>query len=210
MEHVSGKQAQLMLEITTRQGLHKFVREHNLEIKGQGIGKPNLYLKEQIEELAKLVVNKRKKPKAIKKKIEKKKEIILANKQEVEEVKTKDMLNENPLNEVDQEVFNELRQQLIENGTYQEKDISLLQAYCVSYQKYINAINQSAENLDITMDDIGNIKIHPYFQIADKSLSQMIKIGNILGIGARSRTGLNIKQPKKDSVFDALKVEEFN
>lgn len=209
MEYITGKQAQLILNITTRQGLHKVSKEHNIKIKSQGAGKPNLYLKSDVEEVAARTNKKRiKQNPELKKKVKKKQEIIETKKQEVATTQAKGMLNNNPLNEVGQEVFNELKNELVENETYEEKDVSLLQAYCVSYQKYINAINQSAEHLDTTMDDIGSLKIHPYFQIADKCLSQMIKIANVLGIGAKSRMQLNIKAKKKESVFDILKSKE--
>ena len=209
MNYITGKQAQLILNVTTRQSLNRIVKNKKITIKSQGAGKPNLYLESDIKEVAKKTNTQRLKtnPK-LKKKIEKKKKIITKKKDESKKRKQLGFLNDNPLNETGQEVFNQLREELIENNTFQEKDISLLQAYCVSYQKYINAINQSADKLDITHDDFGNEKVHPYFTIADKCLSQMDKISKTLGIGARNRVGLDIKKGKKKSIFDTLDQEE--
>jgi len=208
--YVTGKEAQLILNITTRQGLHKIVRENNVEIKKQGAGKPNLYLKSDIEKYT--VANekniKRYKNKSANKKAEVKKKTIEEKKEKAEYKQKRGLLNNNPLNDIGQEVFNDLREQLIKNGTFEDKDISLLQAYCVSYQKYINAINQSADKMDLTVDDFGNEKPHPYFQIADKCLSQMDKIAKSLGIGVKNRVGLEIKREKKKGIFDVLNEKE--
>ena len=207
--YITGKQAQLILNITTRQGLHKIVKTENITIKSQGAGKPNLYLESDIKKVAKKTNAQRLKTNPhLKKKVEKKTAIIKKKKTTVEDTKDKGIMNNNPLNDIGQEVFNELREELIKNGTFENKDISLLQAYCVSYQKYINATNQSADKMDLTMDDFGNEKPHPYFIIADKSLSQMNKLATMLGIGAKSRVGIEIQKEKKVSVFDMLNQKE--
>lgn len=210
MQYITGKQAQQILSITTRQGLAKIVKANNIETKSQGAGKPNLYNKSDIENYIK---NNKKniekyKPKATIKKVEKKTKQIIEKKEVQTKKKKTGLLNDNPLNEVGQEVFNTLLEELVENGTFQDKDISLLQAYCVSYQKYINAINQSAEQMDTFMDDFGNVKIHPYFSIADKCLSQMDKLSKALGMGARNRIGLEIKEKKTAGIMDILAKEE--
>ncbi len=207
--YITGKQSQLILNITTRQGLHKIVKEKNITVKSQGAGKPNLYLECDVKKVAAETNKQRLKtnPK-LKKKIEKKTAIIEKKKTIIKDTKKKGILNDNPLNEVGQEVFNELREDLIENGTFEDKDVSLLQAYCVSYQKYINAINQSANKMDLTQDDFGNEKPHPYFLIADKCLAQMVKISNLLGIGAKSRVTLEIKKAKNKNVFEMLSEKD--
>ena len=44
--------------------------------------------------------------------------------------------------------------------------------------------------------------------VLDKCLSQMTKIANMLGIGIRSRIGLELKEKKKESIFDILNSKE--
>lgn len=58
------------------------------------------------------------------------------------------------------------------NGTYKEQDRALVLAYSISYQKYIYAVAASAREDDTTSDQFSNLKIHPYFLICDKCLTQ--------------------------------------
>ena len=44
---ISGKKAQEILEITTRQGLEKIVKRYDITKVSQGAGKPNLYHKDE-------------------------------------------------------------------------------------------------------------------------------------------------------------------
>ena len=245
--YISGKQAQLILNITTRQGLHKIVKEHNIEFKGQGAGKPNIYLESDVISVAEKTSKQRKKhnPHLEKKVAVKKKQIVNKvktqntqkskadkklqdikdqeeieikkadeeYKKELQEIRDKqkediDVSGRNPLNEIGQSEFLRVEQILIENGTYQPLDRAVLLAYCISYQKYIDAVVRSEESDNVTMDDVGTLRIHPHFQVADKSLTQMIKLSNMLGISIRGRQGIPIKEKKKASVFDMLNPKE--
>lgn len=225
MSYITGKQAQLIIGITTRQGLHKIAKEHSIETKSQGAGKPNLYLESDVNIAAKKVKSriKKYKPKLEKKILNKKQKIIetVENLEEqhkeadkkLQEIRDKqkediDVKGRNPLNEIGQSEFLRVEQILITNGTYQPLDRAVLLAYCISYQKYIDAVVRSEESDNTTMNDIGDLKIHPYFVIADKCLTQMTKLSNVLGIGSRNRLGLDVKKEKKVSVFDMMKQEE--
>jgi len=225
INYITGKQAQLILNITTRQGLHKIVKEKNITIKSQGAGKANLYLETDIKEVAKKTNAQRLKtnPK-LKKKIEtkkklisKKKEVIKKSKEEKPKILKNEDKNTNlddeeftPLNKIGQSEFLRVEKLLIKNGTYEDLDRSLLLFYSISYQKYINAVTTSAQNDDMTQDDFGNLKIHPHFLVADKCFTHMSKLAAMLGIGVRNRLNLDIKKGKKKSVFDILnKDEEF-
>lgn len=227
-------QAMELLQITTRQGLHKVVVNHNITVKSQGAGKPNLYLKSDLERYkkdnakniekkkTKTVIEKaekvkkekvERKVKAKKLKAEVKKELNLISEDEnlfddEDIIKPKNEDLQNPLNEIGQNEFNRIIDILTENGTYKEQDRALVLAYSISYQKYIYAVAASAREDDTTSDQFSNLKIHPYFLVADKCLTQMTKIANILGLGVRSRLGLDIKQEKKESIFDILNSKE--
>ncbi len=228
-------EAMELLQITTRQGLHKVVVNHNITVKSQGAGKPNLYLKSDLERYKKdnaKNIEKKKNPQVIQKaekvkkekverkvkakklKAEVKKELNLISEDEnlfddediIKPPKNEDL--QNPLNEIGQNEFNRIIDILTENGTYKEQDRALVLAYSISYQKYIYAVAASAREDDTTSDQFSNLKIHPYFLVADKCLTQMTKIANILGLGVRSRLGLDIKQEKKESIFDILNSKE--
>lgn len=256
------KQAMELLQITTRQGLHKIVKNHNVTVKSQGAGKPNLYLKQDLEKYMKdnaKNISKTKTKTVIekaKKKVEKKKKTITRNKKAIEETKKdlkledenwtiiegkenidkvlkefqekdikeikqeqdqqlknhldlpKDDEIENPLNKVGMAEYERVTNLLKEQGTYKEVDRALVLAYAISYQKYIFSTVASGKQDDTTSDDFGNLKLHPYFLVAKESFNQMEKIAKLLGIGARSRVGLEIAQPKKESIFDVLNSKE--
>jgi len=222
-KYITGRLAYLILNITTRQGLNKIVRANNITIKSQGAGKANLYLESDIKEVAKKTNAQRSKtnPK-LKKKIEdkkkvisKKKEVIKKDQEQKPDVLKNEPKNTNlddeeftPLNKIGQSEFLRVEKLLIKNGTYEEVDRSLLLFYAISYQKYINAVTMSAKNDDTTTDDFGNLKIHPYFLVADKCFTHMSKLATMMGIGVRNRLNLDIEKGKKKSVFDVLNQKD--
>ena len=72
-------EAMELLQITTRQGLHKVVVNHNITVKSQGAGKPNLYLKSDLERYKKdnaKNIEKKKNPQVIEKAEKVKKEKV--------------------------------------------------------------------------------------------------------------------------------------
>ena len=242
--YINPHEAMQLLQITTRQGLHKVVKNHNITVKSQGIGKPNLYLKSDLERYmkdnAKNIKTKKnpqviEKAEKIKKDRTKKREKHLKVKQqvkkeidteiekdfkvtEIKEQKEKEIKKdlelpndeeiESPLNKVGMAEFQRVTDLLIEQGTYKEVDRALVLAYAISYQKYIFSTVASAKQDDTTMNEFGDLKVHPYFQVAKESFNQMEKVAKLLGIGARSRVGLEIKEKKKESIFDVLNSKE--
>ncbi len=242
--YLSSNQSMQLLKITTRQGLFNIVKKHNITVKSQGVGKPNLYLKSDLErymkdnaknikirknpqviEKAEKIVKKQniKKEKHLKVKAQVKKEVDTEIEKdfkvtEIREQKEKEIKKdlelpndeeiESPLNKVGMAEFQRVTDLLIEQGTYKEVDRALVLAYAISYQKYIFSTVASAKMDDTTMNDFGDLKIHPYFQVADKCLTQMNKLATMIGIGSRSRIGLEIKKEKKKSVFDILNTKE--
>ena len=212
-EYIIAKEALKILGVTHNRSLNRYTKQFNIRFIDNGKGFPKTYNLEDIERVAN---SREKKLKEIhtditaNEKVEERKEKFLAPETKYNESKQNGFLDNDPLNKVGKEHFDYLREQLIKDGTYSDKDVGLLQAYCISYQKYIHSVNQSNAELDTTIDNFGNVKISPYFLVADKCLTQMDKIAKTLGIGARSRVGLPIKEPKKESVFDILaKDEEF-
>lgn len=124
---------------------------------------------------------------------------------------TKDFTMSDLLNEIGQDEFNRVVELLKENGTYKEQDRALVLTYAVSYQNWVYATIASAKQDNTTMDNFGNLKLHPYMVVSDKCLSQMAKIGAILGLGARSRLGLDIAAKKKQTISDIINSKEsFN
>ena len=214
-----------MLNITTRQGLYKIVKNFNVEVKKVGDGLANLYSKQDIERY--MIEHKedrcipKKSIKAVKKQkktIEKLKNKVVQLKEETKKIVNTQIeenldehsvdLIENPLNKVGMAEYERVTKLLQEQGTYKDVDRSLVLAYAISYQKYIFAVVASGKEDDTFMDSYSNLKLHPYFLVAKESFSQMEKMAKLLGIGCRSRVGLEVNQPKKESIFDILNAKE--
>lgn len=121
---------------------------------------------------------------------------------------TKDFTMSDLLNEIGQDEFNRVVELLKENGTYKEQDRALVLTYAVSYQNWVYATIASAKQDNTTTDQFGTLKLHPYFTVAEKCATQMSKNAAMLGIGIRSRIGLDIKEKKKESIFDVLNSKE--
>ena len=216
--YISPNEAMRLLEITTRQGLHKIVTLNNVEFKSQGAGKPNLYLKSDLEKYKKdnAYNIKTNKPKTLLKKVKKIEETIkknkVSNKKLKEEVR-KDLI-EKPftmnelLNPVGQDEFNRVLKILEENGTYEDQDRGLLLVYAVSYQDWIFEKIASSREGNTTTDQFGNEKISPHFIAAKDCAAAMAKNAANLGIGVRSRLGLDIKEKKKKTIFDKINSKE--
>lgn len=236
-DYITGKQALLLLEITTRQGLHKIVKEHNITVKSMGAGKPNLYLKLDLENYRKK--NKKnikamknpqviKKAKQIKKTISKnivnneknikdtRKDLNLDQEKDIDLDQDKKQISikpnyldlENPLNEIGKMECDRITQLLKKNKTYKDSDRALVLAYSISYQTYIFAVSASTKMDNVTMDDFGNLKVHPYFTISEKSFNNMDKMAKALGIGVKNRVGLDIKEEKEKSFLEVISEKE--
>lgn len=72
------------------------------------------------------------------------------------------------LNEIGQNEFDRVVELLKENGTYKEQDRALVLTYAVSFQNWVFATVASARNDNTTSDQFGNLKLHPYFTVAEK------------------------------------------
>lgn len=221
--YISGQQAQLLLDITTRQQLRNIVVKNNIGKKSQGAGKPNLYLKEDIEKYLTQEKNRgktkadTKKIKTVKKKIETKKKTIKKNLEarpseldppkpptEKQKEQAEEEKEFTPLNKIGQDEYLRVEQELTALGTYESVDRSILLFYAISYQKYINAVTQSAQYDDVTMNDIGDLKVHPYFTIAKTCLADMHKLARDMGIGVRNRIGVEVKKKKEKGIMDMM------
>lgn len=112
------------------------------------------------------------------------------------------------LNEIGQDEFDRVVELLKENGTYKEQDRALVLTYAVSFQNWVFATVASAKQDNTTSDQFGNLKLHPYFTVAEKCAAQMSKNASMLGIGVRSRIGIEIKSPKKETIFDILNSKD--
>lgn len=224
-----------ILQVTSRRSFIRYKKQFPVTEHEQGIGKPKLYIKSEIQELAKKINPKKnikqKAEKLKKEKVERKvknqklkaeikKELNLVGEHKPvdnlfdDEDIIKPLFNPNEfemkdlLNEIGQDEFDRVVELLKENGTYKEQDRALVLTYAVSFQNWVFATVASAKQDNTTSDQFGNLRLHPYFQVAKEAFNQMEKSSKLLGIGVRSRLGIELKQPKKESIFDILNSKE--
>ncbi len=214
-DKITAKQSLEILGIKTVRSFLRYKAQYGIQEIVVGAGKAKLYLRSEVEGLKKINNPKsydkpqtKIRKKKIEKTIEKNAKLKEETKKDLAPPTTQTDNPTNPLNHIGQDEFNRIVEILTENGTYKEQDRALALAYAISYQKYIYAVAASAREDDTTSDQFSNLKIHPYFLVADKCLSQMTKIANILGLGVRSRIGLEIKSPKKETLFDILNSKD--
>lgn len=239
--YLSSQQSMQLLKITTRQGLFKIVKNHNITVKSQGVGKPNLYLKsdleryikdnaknikirknpqviEKAEKIVKDIQDRKVKNKKLKVEVKKDLKIISEDDNLFDEddiikppLDTKNFTMKDLLNEIGQDEFDRVVELLKENGTYKEQDRALILTYAVSFQNWVYATIASGKQDNTTTDQFGVLKLHPYFQVAEKCANQMAKNAGMLGIGVRSRIGIEVKKEKKKTFADIIDgKEDFN
>lgn len=206
-----------LLRVKSRQALYENVKRGNIRVLARRKPQPHLYSKADIE--AYVADNKKGTvtwPSATKEDaIEQiKAKLVQVDTQTVTPGELNEALlnkKDNLLNRLGQDEYERVLQLLDENGTYKDQDRALVLLYALSYQNWLAAAIASAEeNNIITTQSSGAIKTHPLFYLAERCAKQMLFVGTMLGIGARSRIGLNIPQPKKESIFDFLKNKDLS
>jgi phage terminase small subunit len=208
--YVGRDEALKIVKITTRQGLSKFVKKHNIRTERECNGKPTFYNKEDLlKAYAESYANKTKYNPTLEKKsidIQKKKEKIAEER--VAKKKEAMLKSGKVLDEIGQSELIRVEKELKNFGIYRESDRSLLLSYAIAYSNYIyyTTLSRSLDHTSIDMG--GNQKVSHYLAVADKFFSQMDKMASKLGIGAKSRVGLEIKKEKKVSVFDIINTKE--
>lgn len=239
--YLRPKEAMEFLQITTRQGLHKIVKNHNITVKSQGVGKPNLYLKADLERYKKdnaKNIKAKKNPQVIEKAKEnkKKKENRLKEikktsiivKKELDKIDKEDETNiykedfdnihsdldisyeemTKPFNRLGKEKFEETIGLLKEMGLYKDVDLTLVEVYSICFQE-VKALEVAYRKSGMLIyDSFGNPRINPIKEDLRKTRKELNDFAKQLGIGAKSRQGLEIKQEKKESMIDILNSKE--
>lgn len=208
--YISKQDAMEILQITNDRTLRRYVSKYNIETQSNGNGRASLYKETDIHRVFSLTKESKDKynpstqKKAKEKKEQKQKEI--EKKVKAKEKAESDKVN--ILNEVGQDEFMRVQDLLRENGTYKDVDRALLIAYAIAYQNYTFYVNMSSQLDHVSLDSNGAMKVSPYFQVADKFFKQMESMAKLLGVGERSRVGLEIKKQEEKSMFDILNAKD--
>lgn len=89
-------------------------------------------------------------------------------------------------------------------GILTEIDHGLFEAMCISYSDWVKYSKQSREKPLIKSPATQYIQVSPFITLAQKALSNYLKIAVEFGLSPSSRSGLKIEKPRGQS-----KAEEF-
>ncbi|EHR6916904.1 phage terminase small subunit P27 family [Salmonella enterica] len=95
---------------------------------------------------------------------------------------------------------------LIDRGVFEVEDAPLLMAYCNAFHLMLEAEKLLAEGLT-TESEMGGLKKHPAVNIRNDSVSQLARLGSLLGLDPMSRIRMtsNEGEPEDEgSEFDGF------
>lgn len=95
---------------------------------------------------------------------------------------------------------------LIDRGVFEVEDAPLLMAYCNAFHLMLEAEKLLAEGLT-TESEMGGLKKHPAINIRNDSVSQLARLGSLLGLDPLSRirmTGNKGEPEDEGNEFDGF------
>jgi P27 family predicted phage terminase small subunit len=105
-----------------------------------------------------------------------------------------------------------LRPILEKMGTLKAVDQNILAAYCQAYGRYVDAEKVLKEKGPLYRTKSDNVITSPMLWVSNKAVEQMLKLGAELGIGAATRSRVNVedKDGRKDSMELLLSGDRTN
>lgn len=97
---------------------------------------------------------------------------------------------------------------LIKRGMLEPEDGPILMAYCNAFSLMIEA-DQVISNEGITAPTADSIKKHPAIAVRNDAVSQMARIGSLLGLDPLSRTRFMGSGSPDDSASQGNEFDEF-
>ena len=94
-----------------------------------------------------------------------------------------------------------LRPILERMGTLKPVDQNILAAYCQAYGRYVDAEKVLKEKGPLYRTKSDNVITSPMLWVSNKAVEQMLKLGAELGIGAATRSRIQVE---KDPIQDEL------
>lgn len=96
---------------------------------------------------------------------------------------------------------------LIERGVFELEDAPLLLAYCNAFHLMLEAEKLLANGLT-TESEMGGLKKHPAVNVRNDSVSQIARLGSLLGLDPLSR--IRMTSGKNDQDDDGNEFDEFD
>ena len=92
--------------------------------------------------------------------------------------------------------------ELLGLGVLAEIDRAALAAYCVAWERWVEAETQLHTQGMVVETTNGNLVQNPYLSIANRAMLDMVKIGAEFGLTPSSRTRIKVDKPAEKSEFE--------
>lgn len=92
--------------------------------------------------------------------------------------------------------------ELMTLGVLAEVDRAALAAYCVAWGRWVEAEEQVARAGMVIMTTNGNLVQHPWVQIANRAMIDMVKLASEFGMTPSSRSRIKVERPREKSEFE--------
>jgi len=96
---------------------------------------------------------------------------------------------------------------LIERGVFELEDAPILLAYCNAFHLMLEAEKLLATTLTVD-SEMGGLKKHPAVNVRNDSVSQLARLGSLLGLDPLSR--LRMRSGKNNPDDDGNEFDEFD
>ncbi|ENC9770683.1 phage terminase small subunit P27 family [Citrobacter koseri] len=97
---------------------------------------------------------------------------------------------------------------LIERGVFELEDAPILLAYCNAFHLMLEAENIIAKDGLTVSSEMGGEKKHPAINVRNDSVSQLARLGSLLGLDPLSR--IRMTSGKKDPDDEGNEFDEFD
>ncbi|HIF6681419.1 TPA: phage terminase small subunit P27 family [Serratia marcescens] len=97
---------------------------------------------------------------------------------------------------------------LIERGFFELEDAPILLAYCNAFHLMVEAENVIAKDGLTVSSEMGGEKKHPAVNVRNDSVSQIARLGSLLGLDPLSR--IRMTSGKKDPDDEGNEFDEFD
>jgi len=102
------------------------------------------------------------------------------------------------------EEWHRLRPILEQMGTLKTVDHNILTAYCQAYGRYVEAEEALKEKGPLHWTKSGNVITSPLLWVSNKAVEQMLKLGAELGIGAATRSRVQVKKEADEDILERI------
>ena len=102
------------------------------------------------------------------------------------------------------EKWNDICEKLNRCGILTEIDIDLLERYCQTHQRYVDALRGEKKHGSFTTAESGYMAVSPFNTIINQSLGQLNRMAAEMGMTPSSRSRIQVKKKDKKNEFSDI------